>query len=777
MKGLKNLKIKNKLIAIILSITLIALTVGFTGIIIYNRSSLEASFKIEVTTIADVVGNGMVSVLSFGDPDEAKTEMKEFINDVPSIESISVFDDKGILFATVYSDPRAKKEAGPIELKPPGLIQKGRYLHVYRDINFKRKRHGTVYLKISTGELTAKIRNLILAMLLVIILLIPLSLILASKLQAIISKPILALGQVAQKVSAEGNYSIRVERTSNDEVGMLYDRFNDMMEQIYNRDIHRDRVENELKAAEFFLSSVMESMPSMLITIEQNGTVTQWNNSAVQLTGISAEDARGNTLWELIPDFEKYKDAIHNISSTKEIVQFYKDLIKIKENTVFLNVTVFPLLDTQAPRFVMMVNNVTEIELKEQQLRQSQKMETVGTLAGGLAHDFNNVLGGIIGTISLFKYKVSKNRKITQEEVEKYFTTIEDSANRASDMVQHLLSLTRKQELSFSPTDLNAIIKSTVKISRNTFDKSIEINANTMSSPAMTYVDSTQIEQSLLNLCINAAHAMTLMRGEGEKFGGFLNINLEKIKADKYTFKLNPDFKEGEEYWRISVEDTGIGMDSRTLAKIFDPFFTTKQEGKGTGLGLAMVYNILKQHKGFIDVYSQQGIGTTFHVYLPVFSSEVTEKIERIKEEIHMGEGIILVVDDEEIMRQTAKSILEECGYDVLLAANGEEGVELYKSRRELIKAVLLDMVMPKMSGKQAFIELKKIDKDVKVILASGFKQDGRVESILKLGVKEFIQKPYSLVKLANSLHRIINEDVDEQKDGDEEKEAGKNEA
>lgn len=757
MKWLRNLKIKNKLIAIILSITLIALTVGFTGAIIYNKMVLKESFLQETNTIARVVGNGMISILSFGTPQEGQEELVNTMRDIESIKNVWVYDEKENLFCSYHRSDEVIMKAPQVK-SLPDLELKDKTIHMLYRIDFQSKLYGYVYLHISTVDLNTKITKLTFAMILVVLLLIPLAMFLASKLQWIISKPILNLSQVTKKVSSENNYTLRVKRVNNDEIGMLYDGFNDMMEQIQNRDIYRDRVENELKAAEFFLSSVMESMPSVLITVEQSGTVTQWNKSAVQLTGIPAKVAIGRTLWGLIPDLIKYKKTISDISATKETTQFYKDLVKIRDHSFYLNVILFPLLDTKAPRFVLMINNVTEIELKEQQLRQSQKMETVGTLAGGLAHDFNNVLGGIIGTISLFKYKVSKNRKITQEEMEKYFTTIEDSANRASDMVQHLLSLTRKQELSFAPTDLNELIRSTVKICRNTFDKSIEINSNSSYSPAMTYVDSTQIEQSLLNLCINAAHAMTIMRTDGEKYGGLLNVSLEKIIADKFTFKMNPDYREGDEYWKISVEDTGVGMTTGTIAKIFDPFFTTKQEGKGTGLGLAMVYNILKQHKGFIDVYSQEGIGTTFHIYLPVYTSDILQSPEQVKEEIHMGEGIILVVDDEEIMRQTAKSILEECGYTVLLANNGEEAVQQYKSRSHEIKAVVLDMVMPKMSGKQAYIELRKINDDVKVILASGFKQDGRVESILKLGVKEFIQKPYSLLKLANSLYRIIYE-------------------
>ncbi|HLP49105.1 MAG TPA: response regulator, partial [Candidatus Kapabacteria bacterium] len=506
------------------------------------------------------------------------------------------------------------------------------------------------------------------------------------------------------------------------------------------------------------------------ITIDENGKITQWNKATARITRIEAKEAVGKNLWELLPDISELKESINqnsiaengkeNKNSLENSLEFYKKSIKLKGEVFYFNGSIFQLKDRSTPgksSFVIMLNDVTEIELKERQLRQSQKMETVGNLAGGLAHDFNNVLGGIIGTISLFKYKVAKNKEITQQETEKYFNTIEEASNRAADMVQHLLSLTRRQELAFTPTDLNNTIKSIVKICMNTFDKSIAIKTEYFEGRAMTLADPTQVEQSLLNLCINASHAMTIMRKNSDSYGGTLNISLKKVAVDKYFRRLHEEAAQPD-YWDISVTDTGVGMDQKTLTKIFDPFFTTKAEGRGTGLGLSMVYNIIKQHNGFIDVYSQEGIGSTFHIYLPILQGEM--QIEKIaaKMEIPRGKGLILVVDDEEVMRQTASSILKECGYNVKVAQNGEEAIQVFAKYKNEIKAVLLDMVMPKMSGQQTYIELAKLDKNVKVLLVSGFKHDDRVEAILKLGVKGFMQKPYTLAALANKLFHLLND-------------------
>ncbi len=761
MDSLKNLKIKNKLIAIILLVSTFMLTISFITIILIEKKTMMDTLRGEVTSAARLLHNNLVGALDFAPEDEIKDEMK-YLEGVSTIKRGFLYNSEGQLVATFPESYGQNNKITPPDFElyksraTATIESKSGYLDVYQVMLSPAKEYrGLLHFKASTEELDKRIQNFILLMVAFIFALMLLSVFLANKLQSIISSPILDLVKVTKDVSSEVNYSIRVQKKSNDEIGMLYDGFNQMMEQIHERDVQRTNAKNELRASQFFLSSVIDSMPILLITVEQNGRVTQWNKSAALLTGIPAHEAVGGNLWELLPEFHDFQQAVNSISNGKSSHEFYKKLLKIQQGAFYFNGSIFPLMETATPTYVIMLNDVTEIEQKEKQLRQSQKMETVGNLAGGLAHDFNNVLGGIIGTISLFKYKTAKKKGVSSDDVEKYFNTIEEAANRASDMVKHLLSLTRKQELTFSPTDLNATAESTVRICKNTFDKSIDIETHYFKNKAMSQADPTQIEQALLNLCINASHAMTIMRSEGDKFGGKLNITLKKTRVDKYFRQIHPEAEE-DNYWDISISDTGIGMDQRTLSKIFDPFFTTKREGTGTGLGLAMVYNIIKQHRGFIDVYSQEDIGTTFHIYLPILEGTVHEAPAREEEQIPQGDGVILVVDDEEVMRQTAKSILMECGYDVLMAENGREALEIFTNHKDEIKAVLLDMVMPKMSGKQTYLELVKLEPEIKVLLVSGFKQDERVESILSMGVNGFLQKPYTLAALANEMHRII---------------------
>ncbi len=397
-----------------------------------------------------------------------------------------------------------------------------------------------------------------------------------------------------------------------------------------------------------------------------------------------------------------------------------------------------------------------EKKVLEDQLIQTQKIEAVGTLAGGLAHDLNNVLNGIFAPVAMLLNKLKQDKPLTSEMLDKQLTRIQYSGFRIADMVSQLMAVSYKQELSLAPVDLNLSIKHVIKIAQNTFDKSVEIRPKLFQSPARTSADPTQIEQVLLNLAINAAHAMTIMREENESWGGKLSVVVDKVPSDTSFRRQYPAAGQGD-YWQVSVSDCGVGMDEIMLTQIFTPFFTTKQKGHGSGLGLSMVYNIITQHDGFINVESKPAVGTTFNIYLP----ELIRDVEAVdasgtNDDLLMGEGVVLIVDDEEVSRSAAEEILKECGYQTIIAENGLQGVEIYEKQQQKIDLVLLDMVMPKMSGKAAYARLKEINPNVKVLLVSGFKQDERIQSILNMGEIRFMQKPYEMVKFSKVIKDLI---------------------
>jgi two-component system cell cycle sensor histidine kinase/response regulator CckA len=251
---------------------------------------------------------------------------------------------------------------------------------------------------------------------------------------------------------------------------------------------------------------------------------------------------------------------------------------------------------------------------------------------------------------------------------------------------------------------------------------------------------------------------MTIMRHKNQKWGGKLTISTKKVTLYRSVGNGVEDAARGD-YWCLSIEDSGVGMDENTLKKVFEPFFTTKDPGKGTGLGLAMVYSIIRRFNGHINVYSEPGQGSIFHVYLPVRQTKIdASKEPELDKKIHTGHGTALVIEDEDVIRKSVEKILKAVGYNVLSSANGAGGLDYYKSRHKEISVVLLDMVMPKESGKQVFIEMRKINPEVKVILMSGFRKDQRVQEVLAMGVKGFLQKPFNQEELLSAVEAILQE-------------------
>jgi len=507
------------------------------------------------------------------------------------------------------------------------------------------------------------------------------------------------------------------------------------------------------KYLQHYLKSIIDSMPSIIIGVDMYKNVTHWNKLAEKETGISIAKAIGQPLKDVFTIFEDKEEKIHDAIIGGNMRYFPR--IHLKENqSIYKDIMIYPIIMQHVEKgAVVRIDDVTELEQKDAQLRQIQKMETVGNLAGGLAHDFNNMLGGIKGALSMFGIYLEKDL-VDKPQLRRFLSLAEKSTDRASDMVVQLLGLSKKQEPEFSAIDLNSAVRDIVKLAENTFDKSIALNVEYFEEKAFVYADITQIEQVLLNLCINSSHAMTFMKEQGEHKGGALTVSVEKLIADETFYMQYPDAS-NPEYWIIKITDTGVGIKPETITKMFDPFFTTKKD-RGTGLGLAMVNNIIKQQNGFIDVDSQVGVGTTFSLYLPVFESELDSAKPEKKKQYEKGSGLILVVDDEEFMRMAAESLLRECGYDVIAASDGMDAVNTYRDRHDEISAVLLDMAMPKMSGPEAYSEMEKIDPNVKVLLTSGFKDKKRIENVFKLGINGFIHKPFSIIELSKEIKRIV---------------------
>ena len=570
-----------------------------------------------------------------------------------------------------------------------------------------------------------------------------------------ITRPLQRIMEVFS-AGAQGDYSARLQIERRDEFGQLAGYFNRFMDEIENS-------HNQLALSENRFRTLFEKSAEARLIIEGDH-FTECNEAAVtMIRGRSRADVMSRHPSELSPEFQpdgrksdEKADAMIRIANKLGNHSFRWHHTRLDGEVFPVDVELTSIPCKERNILHVLCRDMTHQKEIEQQLLQSQKMETVGTLAGGLAHDFNNVLGGIVGIVSLLKFQTEQG-VVDQQDLRKHLDVMEQAGRRATAMVQQLLALSRKQEVIFVPVDLNLSLKHVREIAENSFDKSVILDFIPWDEYAMTLADPGQVEQVLLNCCVNGAHAMTIMRADGEKPGGTLTISVDRIKADQTFQRLHPDAVAAE-YWCIGVRDSGVGMDEQTMEKIYDPFFTTKEQDRGTGLGLSMVYNIVKDLKGLVSIESIQGQGTTFNLYFPVLVGEKqTEELSTAGQLKKLsGEGLILVVDDEEVMLDMATEILHEFGYQVVTAENGRQGVEVFQERGQEVKAVILDMAMPVMSGKEAYLAIREIDPKAKVILVSGFLQDERVQEILDLGVCGFVQKPYSVRGLMDELKKVI---------------------
>jgi len=383
-----------------------------------------------------------------------------------------------------------------------------------------------------------------------------------------------------------------------------------------------------------------------------------------------------------------------------------------------------------------------EKERIKEELFQAQKMEAIGTLAGGIAHDFNNMLQGILGYASLLKMKVQET-----DPMYKPLDVIERSAERAADLTKQLLGFARKGKYVTEPLNLNDLVDEVLRIITRTFDRAIEIK--TTLSPDIWTVEGekSQLENVILNLCLNARDAMPA--------GGVLHI--ETLNREITEGELPYPWARPGRYAVVRVIDTGRGMDDEIKKHIFEPFFTTKEKGKGTGMGLAMVYGVVKNHDGFITVDSEPGRGSTFAVYLPAVEKEVAAGKEELKE-LPRGSGTVLVVDDEDDIRVLLRDILNGLGYETIEASNGEEAVEIYRKQQERIDLIILDLIMPRMSGDEAFHRIKMIDPAVKVLISSGYGMGEQMRKMIgDAGIEGFIQKPYDINAIAETVRGVLS--------------------
>jgi signal transduction histidine kinase/CheY-like chemotaxis protein len=383
-----------------------------------------------------------------------------------------------------------------------------------------------------------------------------------------------------------------------------------------------------------------------------------------------------------------------------------------------------------------------ELEL---QLSQKQKIEAVGTLAGGIAHDFNNILGAMQGYLELSLDDLSEDSAVRE-----HLEQIVSCVDRAAKLVKQILTFSRKdqEEGVKEPVQISLIVKEVLGMLRSSLPATIKLSRKIQADTSKVMADSTQIHQVLVNLCTNASHAM-------QENGGQLEVSLEDVELKEETRIGDENVKPGN-YVKVSVSDTGHGIEKETLERIFEPFFTTKKKNEGTGLGLSVVHGIIKSHDGAITVSSTPGKGTKFEIFLPrIESSEVQES--ESSETTTKDKELILLVDDEEMIVNSTKQILERLGFDVICRTSSTDALEEFQEEPEKFDLVITDQVMPNITGTQLSEKLLSIRPDISIILCSVFPEDVSIEEIKKIGIKEFIAKPISMQKLNKTIRNVLD--------------------
>jgi signal transduction histidine kinase len=390
-----------------------------------------------------------------------------------------------------------------------------------------------------------------------------------------------------------------------------------------------------------------------------------------------------------------------------------------------------------------------KLRASEEQLRHAQKMESMGTLAGGIAHDFNNILAIISGYANRFR-----SPALPDDEKAKCCEAVEQAVQRGAALVRQILTFARKTEVRLEKVNLNSVIDELGRMIQETFPKTIRLNLDLQSGLAPVVADVSQIHQTVLNLCVNARDAMPN--------GGLLKISTQVLPGAVVRGKF-PEAA-AREYVLVAVQDSGMGIDEAAVGRIFEPFFSTKHKDGGTGLGLAMVYGIIQNHKGFIDLATQKGAGTTFSIYLPISaraeqSASESELDPPPQPDPETAGETILFIEDEELLLELMKTLLEEKGYRVLTARDGQEGISTFKKHREQIGLVVTDMGLPTLGGWEVFLQIRENDPNAKVLLASGYLDPELKSKILKAGARDFVQKPYVPSELFSRIRRSLDED------------------
>ena len=525
-----------------------------------------------------------------------------------------------------------------------------------------------------------------------------------------------------------------------------------------SRDItERNLSEQALRESEERFRAITTTAANAIILMDDGGRISYWNPAAERMFGYSSAEVMGQALHGLIAP-SHYHEAIDKGLETFRATgkgPFVESTIELtavrKDGSHFPVELATSVIDLKKKWHAMgIIRDISERKLAaaehermEAQLRQAQKMEAIGTLAGGVAHDFNNILAAIIGYTELALHEVEEGSKMHRQ-----LSKVLQAGFRAKDLVNQILTFSRKREQERKHVQIGPILKETLKFLRASLPTTVDIRHQILDPLAMIHADPIQIHQVVMNLCTNAAYAM-------REIGGVLEVGLSRVQMDSGTAGGDPNLKPGP-YVRLTVKDTGHGMTPEIMERVFDPFFTTKGKGEGTGLGLSVVYGIIKSLGGSITASSKPGEGTTFEILLPRVESEFVIETE-ITERIPTGHERILLVDDEETLVEMAQALLENLGYQVTGVSDSLKALELFRQNPGAYDLIITDQTMPAMTGCAFAREVKREREDVPIILCTGLMEAVAEDQARQTGVQEFLMKPYVISELSRTVRKVLD--------------------
>lgn len=503
----------------------------------------------------------------------------------------------------------------------------------------------------------------------------------------------------------------------------------------------------KLEESEKRYSEHIENIGDVIYVLDGNRRIRYINKALEKLIGIDLNDLRQKKFSSIV-DLKSHSTIDEVIK--KQVIGEETGLFELnfkggKGFTRTIELREKPIWEGNSIKEIHgMGRDITEKKRFEESLIQRQRMEAIGSLSGGIAHNFNNILVGIMG---YSEFLLSQRNEDDKDY--KALKIIHDGTVRASELTRDLLNITRRGEHKPTDLSLNDIVEMVLPLITGTFDKSIEIKTHLADDIMIIEGDSGQLEQSLLNLCINARDAMPV--------GGKLIIETYNQRVSSDFVSIYRDAREGD-YTVLSVTDSGIGMSHEVMEHIFEPFFSTKKEKGGTGMGLSTVYGILENHRGLVTVFSEEGKGTTFKLYFPGIEGSIKEIISVNGGEKFVGNATILLVDDEKVVIDMWSDFLSEKGYQIIIARDGEEALKVFKEKKSDIDLVILDYVMPKMGGKETLVKMKEIDPNLKVLITSGYSENGQAKKIVTEGANGFIQKPAPLGELHGKIIEVLSQ-------------------